>query len=89
MHEGLSLTRVFFPGSGSNSAEVVLKMALDLWAHTNRTRSSLLALEHSYNGDAIGRCRWGLAQGAQRTLGDAAVLCGVPSLSSGRRRQYA
>lgn len=48
------LTRVFFSDSGSTAVEVALKMALGFWAHTNRPRSRLLVLEHSYHGDTIG-----------------------------------
>lgn len=48
------LAHVFFSDSGSTSVEVALKMALGFWANTNRPRSRIVVMEHSYHGDTIG-----------------------------------
>jgi adenosylmethionine-8-amino-7-oxononanoate aminotransferase len=49
-----NLTRVFFSDSGSTSVEVALKMALGYWAHHNKPRRGVAALQHAYHGDTFG-----------------------------------
>ncbi|QRM32866.1 adenosylmethionine--8-amino-7-oxononanoate transaminase [Microvirga sp. VF16] len=45
---------VFYSDSGSTSVEVALKMALGYFRHTDRPRSRVIVMEHSYHGDTIG-----------------------------------
>ena len=49
-----NLTRVFFSDSGSMSVEVALKMALGYWAHRDKPRRGIVAMEHAYHGDTFG-----------------------------------
>jgi adenosylmethionine-8-amino-7-oxononanoate aminotransferase len=49
-----NLTRVFYSDSGSTSVEVALKMALGYWAHKDKPRQSVVALDNAYHGDTFG-----------------------------------
>ena len=56
--ELLGLPYAFFSDSGSTAVEVALKMALGYWANigqeSERPRSRIVVMEHSYHGDTIG-----------------------------------
>ena len=49
-----NLTRVFYSDSGSTAVEVALKMALGYWAHKDKPRLGVVALDHAYHGDTFG-----------------------------------
>ncbi len=50
-----SLSRVFYSDSGSEAAEIALKMAFQYWRHRGQAdRTHFVALRESYHGDTIG-----------------------------------
>ncbi len=50
-----SLKRVFYSDSGSEAAEIALKMAFQYWQHQGHAdRTHFVALRESYHGDTIG-----------------------------------
>ncbi|AYG64023.1 adenosylmethionine--8-amino-7-oxononanoate transaminase [Rhizobium jaguaris] len=48
------LKHVFYSDSGSTAVEVALKMALGFFHNTQKPRSRIVVMEHSYHGDTIG-----------------------------------
>lgn len=48
------LDYVFFSDSGSTSVEVALKMALGYWNNIGEPRTTIVVMQHSYQGDTIG-----------------------------------
>ena len=51
---GDTLEYVFYSDSGSTAVEVALKMAIGYWAHTDRPRKKIIALDGGYHGDTFG-----------------------------------
>jgi adenosylmethionine---8-amino-7-oxononanoate aminotransferase len=49
------LRHVFFSDDGSTAVEVALKLALQYWQNSGRTKKQrIVALEHAYHGDTVG-----------------------------------
>ncbi len=46
--------RVFYSDNGSTAVEVALKMALQYWYNQGKTKTKIIALNHSYHGDTFG-----------------------------------
>ena len=46
--------RVFYSDNGSTAVEVALKMALQFWYNQGKTKTKIIALNHSYHGDTFG-----------------------------------
>jgi len=63
-------THIFFSDSGSTSVEVALKMAVGYhFNHSNKGRSKIVAMEHSYHGDTFG----GMSSGARSVFNEPYV----------------
>jgi len=77
-----NLTRVFYSDSGSTAVEVALKMALGYWAHKDKPRVGVVALDHAYHGDTFGAM----------SVGSRGVFAVAPEESGAAKptgRQYA
>lgn len=60
-------SKVFYSDNGSTAVEVALKMTLQYWSNTGKSKKKFIAFENAYHGDTFG----GMSVGARNVFNQA------------------
>ena len=66
-HLPANQAKIFYSDNGSTAVEVALKMVLQYWHNSGRTKKKFIALENAYHGDTFG----GMSVGARNVFNNA------------------